>query len=79
MENIYKTNDFYITSCLIASGVKLITLEKNSDRFLTFVLDISPISAQSLISDYWNRNLILPCKDVIEAINQLKTRLHGSK
>lgn len=77
MENSYfKSRDFYISTCLIASGQRLLRLIKNGGTFVTFVFDCSPETAEAIISDHWSRRLVVPTRNLIEAINELKTRIH---
>ena len=70
-----KYKDFYLSSILLASGVTLLNLEKTDHGFVFFVFDISSEKAESIISSHWSRTLKLPTRDIIEAINELKTRL----
>jgi len=79
MENVknqWKSKDFYLSSVIRASGASLIGLETGNHDFVVFVFDISPEKAEEIISQHWNRKLVTPTKDLIEAINELKTRLH---
>jgi hypothetical protein len=78
MKNVIKYKDFYLTAICIANGAKLLGLEKTSDKYVNFVLNISPKEIEEIISKHWNRELQIPTRDVIEAINQLKTRLHSN-
>ena len=78
MENTFKSNDFYTCAVCIACGAKLIDLEKTPHDFVNFVLNITPPKAQKIISMHWNRELKVPTRDLVEAINELKTRLHSS-
>ena len=78
MENAkYKSNDFYTTAICIASGAKLLAIEKTPKQFVNFLLDISSVQAGKIIKKHWDRDLVLPTRDIVEAINQLKTRLHN--
>lgn len=73
--DVMKYKDFYLSSILLASGVTLLNLEKTDRGFVFFVFDISSERAESIISSHWARTLTLPTRDLIEAINELKTRL----
>lgn len=74
--NHFKSRDFYISACLIASGHRLLNLIKDHSSFVTFVFDCPLSTAESIISDHWSKRLVLPTRDLIEAINELKTRIH---
>lgn len=73
----YRSRDFYISATLLAKGIPLIRLDKESENTSLFVFDITPEKAKELIGDHWNRKLLVPSRDLIEAINELKTRLHN--
>lgn len=81
MENLsghqWRSKDFYLSCIVRASGASLVSLEKGNSQFVVFVFDISPKEAERVISLHWSRKLRIPTRDLIEAINELKTRLHG--
>jgi len=71
----WKSKDFYLSCVVRASGTPLIDLEKGNGDFIIFVFDISPEKAEEIISLHWSRKLKIPSRDLIEAINELRTRL----
>ncbi len=73
----YRSRDFYISASLLAKGVPLIRLDKEGENTFLFVFNISPEEAKKLIQDHWNKQLLVASRDLIEAINELKTRLHN--
>jgi predicted DNA-binding protein with PD1-like motif len=75
----YKLQDFYVACVLKTVGFKLLRLEKSTGRFFLFVFDDSEELAEYFISQYWNRQIEVCARDLIETINELKTRLHSSK
>lgn len=75
-ESNFQSKDFYLSACIRATGAQLIQLKPIDQRTFLFVFDITPAEANHLIEDHWNSHLILPTKSVIDAINELKTRLH---
>jgi len=77
MENLFKSNDFYLCAVCIASGASLVSLKRGEGRIATFVLNISSEKAEKIITKHWNRELIVPTRNVVEAINELKTRLYS--
>jgi hypothetical protein len=75
-ESKYRSKDFWTCSVLLAAGVPLSGLERKSGSITTFVLDISPTEAEKTITRHFNNELILPTKDLVEAVRTLKSRLH---
>ncbi len=74
----WKSKDFYLSSVVRASGALLIDLETGNHDFVFFVFDISPKKAEVIITSHWNRELKIPTRDLIEAINELKTRIYSN-
>ncbi len=74
----YKTKDFYLSACILASGYPLLNIERTNDKFSIFVFKISPEKAEKIIQQHWNYLLKLSTRKLIEAINELKTRLYGN-
>ena len=72
----YTSKDFYLSACIRASGANLIRLEPLDYKTYLFHFDIPTSQANYLIEQHWNGKLVLPTKAVIDAINELKTRLH---
>ncbi|MCM8787535.1 MAG: DUF5659 domain-containing protein [Candidatus Omnitrophica bacterium] len=79
MENLkeFSTKDFYLSACLLASGLILKRLEKNQNNFMTFVFEDPDNLAEKIIKNHWNRKHKIPTRDLIEAINELKTRIYS--
>lgn len=77
-EKIFKTQDFYISVVLKTLGFPLLRLERQSGNFATFVFDDQKINAKETISQYWNREITCNARDLIENINELKTRIHSN-
>lgn len=76
MKNEYKTKDFYLSATLLAFGIPLQKLETISSGIYFFVFGTSVESAEQIICSYWDRSLELPVRNFVEAINELKTRIH---
>ena len=72
----YSSRDLYISASLLATGIPLIRLEREANNSL-FVFEISPGEAKKIIQNHWNKKLLVASRDLIEAINELKTRLHN--
>jgi len=79
MKNVkrqFKSQDFYICCVLLASKkLKLNYLEKNNGKIVTFVFNDPYSLAEKIISNHWNRSNRIPSRDLVEAINELKTRM----
>ena len=73
----YKNTDFYLSCCILAAGLSLKRLEPGSTgTHFIFVFDDPQNRAEQIIADHWNRKLLLSSRDLIESINELKTRIH---
>lgn len=72
----YKTKDFYLSACLLAYGIPLRKLESIGHNIYYFVFGTSENSAEQVIQSYWDRSLQLSVRSFVEAINELKTRIH---
>lgn len=79
MENTkeYKSNDFYQSVVLKTIGFSLLRLEKSSSRFFFFVFADPENRAKEAIEKYWNREITVVARDLIENINELKTRIYS--
>lgn len=73
----FKSNDFYLCACVLASGIPLKRVEHGDGKFMIFVFDDPDCKAEQIISDHWDRTLRLPTRQLIDAIHELKTRLHS--
>jgi hypothetical protein len=72
----YQTKDFYLSACLVASGTPLHRIEKIDYKTSCFIFNISESKAEEIFNLHWQRKLTLPTRDIIEAINELKTRMY---
>lgn len=77
VSGLYKSQDFYLTAICIGAGLNLVQLERDNGKFITFVLNDPNNEAPEIISKHWNRQFKIPSRDIIEAINELKTRMHN--
>lgn len=80
MENVdeYSSQDFYI-SCIILATKKLplLRLERINSKLVSFVFSDPNCIAPQIIKDHWDRTNKIPSRDLIESINELKTRIHS--
>ena len=73
----FKSQDFYQSVVLKTLGFQLLRLEKGSGHFFIFVFSDSEAKAEEIIEEYWNRKVKVDARDLIETINELKTRIHS--
>lgn len=72
--NNYVTRDFYLSACLLASGLEIQDITDQAGiLFFSFNSDIA--AAEEIVKQHWNGQLILPTKALTEAIYQLKNRM----
>ncbi len=77
-ENTYQVRDFYIATVLLASKqLHLHELQKITGKIVTFIFNDPKSVAEKIIREHWNRTNSIPSRDLIEAINELKTRIHN--
>jgi len=77
LKSTFSTKDFYIGAVLLASGFPLIELEKSGGSFVTFIFEDLNREAKKIIKNHWNRTHKIPSRNLIEAINELKTRIYS--
>lgn len=76
MEN-YITKDFYLTAVCMSAGCTLLRLERNPNDLVDFVLKESPETCIPIIAEHLAGTLKVSSKKMVEAINELKTRIHS--
>ncbi len=72
----YETKDFYLSACILATGVRISDVVRQSNKTCVFVFDIAPVNAQETLRRHWNNELILPTRSLIDAIHELKSRIY---
>ena len=73
----FKISDFYQAVILKTAGLPLIRLESEDRRHFVFVFEDPEDQAEPILSRYWNHELQVDARDLIESINELKTRIHS--
>ena len=73
----FKISDFYQAVILKTSGLRLNRLERASGSFVTFVFDDPDFQAEEILGRYWNGEIQANARELIENINELKTRIHS--
>lgn len=73
----YRSKDFYQAVILKTYGLNLVGLERGNEKFVTFVFDDPEGIAEDVLKEYWNRNLNLQARDIVENISELKTRIYS--
>jgi len=77
MKEKWSSNDFYCSALVRASGIPLANVVKLDGRFCTFCFDASTEECEEVLRKHWDRTLLLPTRNVIDSIVELKTRIHG--
>ncbi|PIY71660.1 hypothetical protein COY87_05000 [Candidatus Roizmanbacteria bacterium CG_4_10_14_0_8_um_filter_33_9] len=77
-ETKFSSKDLYLSCVILASGHDLIAINKITNKFVSFEFDISQEKAKRIIQKHWNRELLLPTRNLIEAIHEIKTRTHAT-
>jgi len=75
--NQFSTQDFYLSCVLKSAGLQLQNLIRNSNGKVTFVFANPNQIAEATIQKHWNKELKIISLDLVEAISQLKTRIHS--
>jgi len=73
----FKLSDFYQAVILKTAGFPLVCLEKQDRQHFVFVFEDSDNQSELILSRYWNHELQVDARDLIESINELKTRIHS--
>ena len=73
----FKLSDFYQAVILKTAGLPLVRLEKQDRQHFVFVFEDSDNQSELILSRYWNHELQVDARDLIESINELKTRIHS--
>jgi len=78
-QEVYKTKDFYSAVILRTSGIPLLSLERADRSTLVFVFNDETKTCEPLLGKFWDRKLSVEPRVFIEAINELKVRIHQFK
>lgn len=74
---MFKTKDFYHAVILKTYGLELTSVEKGKHKFSIFVFKDPNNRAEEIIIRYWNHNLQLEARDLVENISELKSRIYS--
>ena len=78
MKNEFKTHDFQSFAVITATKkFRLLRLEKVSDKKFDFVFFDPNHEIEKIIKKHWNSELLLPTKNLIDAISEGKTRIYS--
>ena len=77
-DSLIRLSDFYQAVILRVQQYKLVELEKVDSKQVIFVFKDKNKSAYSDIQKYWNRELKVQARDMVDAIVELKTRIHNN-
>lgn len=73
---MWKSSDFYLCVCVLASGIEVLSMEKVSPKRVIFTFNCSEEIADEIIKKHWGGVLELSSRKFIESINQLKTMIY---
>ena len=74
---IIKLRDFYQAVILKTLGFSLLELERGGGKFVNFVFENGKGRAKQALNDYWDRKIHVEARQMIETINELKTRIYS--
>ncbi len=74
----FRTHDFYQSVVLKTLGFKLLRLERTNGKFVDFIFDDPDFKAGLVIEKYWSRETQVVARDLIENINELKSRIYSN-
>jgi hypothetical protein len=73
----FRINDFYQAVILKTVGFPLLRLERGNGKFVTFVFDDPEYKAEEVLEKYWQREIKVIARDLVESINELKSRIYS--
>jgi hypothetical protein len=73
----YKTKDFYSAVILKVLGWLLVDVDRVEGKFCMFVFEDPENGAEDCIRKYWNRELSVDPRLMVETIGELKTRIYS--
>lgn len=73
----YITQDFYAGAILRAFGIPLTNVIKQNGNFCVFHFDATADECEEILKKHWDRTLVLPSRNLIDSIVELKNRIHG--
>lgn len=74
----FRTHDFYQACILKTKGFKLLRLERINGKYVDFIFDDPNFEAEIEIEKYWSRESQVIGRDLIENINELKSRIYST-
>lgn len=75
-ENFFKTHDLNISAVLVASGLPLDHIEKQSNGRVLFCFSSSP-SIKTLFDAFWKQQITINPQKLFDALKFLKSRLYS--
>lgn len=73
---IFKTKDIYLTSYLVMLGYPLHELEKNEQKFFSFIFNNSP-ELQKHVEGFYNREATVQPMQYVVAMKQVKSKIYN--
>jgi len=75
-EREVKTKDFYQACLLKSMNYPLLRMERGGGDFQVFVFDDPEFTAEEVLGRYWDGEVTVNAKVLIDTIKELKTRVH---
>lgn len=72
----FRINDMYQAVVLKVIGLELLTLERDQGNQVTFVFNDPNIQARKIVDRYWRYEVKVDAREMVETINELKTRIY---
>jgi hypothetical protein len=75
-EKKLRIKDMYSAAVLRCLKYPLLDLEKSEEKHFFFVFDDSQNTAEKVVQEHWDGNLLVNSRDFVESVRELKTRLN---
>lgn len=76
MKDYYETTDLGLAAALVASGHKLVDVNKIQPRRAVFIFAVSE-DIENDVDSYWSNTLLVSALEYFEATKRVKTRLYS--
>lgn len=76
---ITKTRDFAQAVTFMSLDYPLLRLERGNGQFVVFVFEIEPKTAVAVWERYWQRDIQVDARTLLDKVHELKTRIHSGE
>lgn len=77
-EPIFTTQDFWLSGFLLASGFRLVNIQKIDQKRVAFCFE-DKAEREKLVQDYFNGVAVINVRDLKASVNNLKTLIYENK